>query len=177
MQQLNVDEAQNESNETLYDRFASMLFPYLYAQTASVQDAEDILMEVFIAAFRNDKLASLPDEQRLAWLRRVARNKVIDRYRHAALLTTLPLEQVMEQEDDALTPEQRAEQQERYERLYEVLKQLSALQQEVIQLRYVHGLRFVEIAAFLAKPEGSVRKMMTRTLRQLRELYEQRERG
>ncbi|MHB8598200.1 MAG: RNA polymerase sigma factor [Ktedonobacteraceae bacterium] len=175
MQRLNAGETQNGG--TLYDRFAPTLFPYLYAQTASMQDAEDLLLEVFIAAFHNDKLARMPDEQQLAWLRRVARNKVIDRYRHTSLLTILPLEQVMEQEDNALTPEQRAEQQERYERLYEALKQLSPLQQEMIQLRYVHALRFVEIAAYLDKPEGSVRKLMTRTLRQLRELYEQRERN
>lgn len=174
MQEVNVDETQ--SGGTLYERFASMLFPYVYTQTGSMQDAEDVLLEVFVAALCNDRLASLPDEQQLAWLRRVARNKVIDRYRHASLLTTLPLEQVMEQEDTALTPEQRTEQQERYERLYEALRQLSPAQQELIQLRYVHELRFGDIAAYLDKPEGSVRKMMTRTLRQLRELYERRER-
>ncbi len=83
----------------------------------------------------------------------------------------------MEEEDSTLSPEHRAEQQERYEQLYEVLKYLSSEQQELIQLRYVHRLRFFEIAALLDKPEGSVRKMMTRTLRQLRKLYEQKESG
>lgn len=177
MQQLNAGEAQDGAEGTFYQRFAPTLFTYLYQQVSSLQDTEDLLLEVFLAALRNDKLTSLPDDQQLAWLRKVARNKVIDRYRHSAFLTTLPLERVMEQEDDALSPEQRAEQQERYERLYEALKQLSPLQQEMIQLRYVHGLRFADIATYLDKPEGSLRKMMTRTLRQLREFYEQRERG
>ncbi len=49
MRQPNAGETQNGG--TLYDRFAPTLFPYLYAQTASVQDAEDLLLEVFIAAF------------------------------------------------------------------------------------------------------------------------------
>ena len=177
MQQLNAGEAQDGAEGMFYQRFAPTLFTYLYQQVSSLQDAEDLLLEVFLAALRNDRLARLPEDQQLAWLRRVARNKVIDRYRHSSLLTTLPVEQVMEQEDIALSPEQRVEQQERYERLYEVLKQLSSEQQELIQLRYVHRLRFAEIAALLDKPEGSVRKMMTRTLGQLRKLFDQWERG
>lgn len=177
MQQLDAGEAQDGAEETLYQRFAPTLFTYLYQQVTSLQDAEDLLLEVFLAALRTDKLIGLSDDQQLAWLRRVARNKVVDRYRRSSLLATLPLEQVMEQEDSTLSPEQRAEQQERYERLYAVLKQLSPEQQEMIHLRYVLGLRFVDIAAYLDKPEGSLRKMMTRTLRQLRELYEQKERG
>lgn len=37
----------------LYDRFAATIFAYLYRQVASQQDAEDLLLEVFTAAFGN----------------------------------------------------------------------------------------------------------------------------
>ncbi len=47
----------------------------------------------------------------------------------------------------------------------------------MIRLRYGNGLRLVAIAHLLAKPEGSVRKMLARTLRQLRVIYEKTERG
>jgi RNA polymerase sigma-70 factor (ECF subfamily) len=40
-------------------------------------NAEDLLLEVFVAALNNQHLSHLGDEQQLAWLRRVARNKVI----------------------------------------------------------------------------------------------------
>src|SRR6266852_5107558 len=109
----------------------------------------------------------------LAWLRRVARNKAIDRYRHTALLALLPLEQVAEMEDHQLTPEQSVERQEKYLRLYQALRQLSPPQQELIQLRYGDGLRFAEIAGLLAKPEGTLRKLLMCTLRQLRTRYDQ----
>ena len=48
MQQRNAEEAQDSPGNTLYLRFASMIFTYLSQQVANLQDAEDLLMEVFI---------------------------------------------------------------------------------------------------------------------------------
>src|SRR5258708_12701553 len=80
-------------------------------------------------------------------------------------------------EDDALTPEQYTEQQENYERLYQSIARLTALQRELVRLRYRNGLRFAEIAAVLEKPEGTVRQLFVRTVRQFRPIYAQLERG
>lgn len=125
----------------LYDRFAATIFAYLYRQVASQQDAEDLLLEVFTAAFGNAALSGLTEERQLAWLRQVARNKVIDRYRHAALRVELPLEHASETEDGQLTPEEHAIQRESYERLHQSVQQLPVLQQQLIRLRYGNGLR------------------------------------
>ena len=185
MQRLNAGEEHGASEDKqqaymeqeLYDRYASTLLSYLYCQVSSRQDAEDLLLEVFVAALHNQHLFRLSDEQQLAWLRRVARNKVIDQYRHGAVLSLLPLEQVQETEDDELTPERRAIQQEQYEHLYRSLEQLSPLEQQLIRLRYGNGLRLVAIADILEKPDGTVRKLLARTLRKLRAGYEQQEKG
>ncbi len=177
MQKLYMDNAQNGVDSSLYERFAVAIFQYLCQQVSNEQDAEDLLLEVFLAAFQDESLSNLPAERQLAWLRRVARNKVIDRYRHVALLNLLPIEQAIDMEDGALTPEQYAEQQENYERLYQSIAQLTSPQRELIRLRYRNGLRFFEIAAVLEKPEGTVRQMLVRTLRQLRTIYDQLERG
>jgi RNA polymerase sigma-70 factor (ECF subfamily) len=177
MQQVNIENAQNGEDSTLYDRFAAIIFHYLFQQVSHEQDAEDLLLEVFLAALQDKSLSNLPAGRQLAWLRRVARNKVIDRYRHVALLNLLPIEQALELEDTALTPEEYTEQQERYEHLYQSIAQLTSLQQELIKLRYRNGLRFFEIAAVLEKPEGTVRQLFVRTLRQLRTIYDQLEKG
>jgi len=94
MWQLNADEAPNNVESTLYHRFASPILIYLCQQVSDEQDAEDLLLEVFVAALNNETFSSLSAERQLAWLRRVARNKVIDRYRHITLLTILPLQDV-----------------------------------------------------------------------------------
>ena len=177
MQPLKAGAMQDGVDMSLYDRFASTIFAYLYRQVASQQDAEDLLLEVFTAAFSNPTLSGLTEERQLAWLRRVARNKVIDLYRRNAVRTELSLEFILEVEDDQLTPEEYAIQRESYERLHRAVQQLPALQQQLIRLRYGNGLRLVEIAAIFEKPEGTVRKMLARTLQQLRTMYDKAEKG
>jgi RNA polymerase sigma factor (sigma-70 family) len=177
MQQVNMENAQNGEDSILYDRFAGTIFHYLFQQVSNEQDAEDLLLEVFLAALQDKSLSNLSDGHKLAWLKRVARNKVIDRYRHVALLNFLPIEKALELEDTALTPEQYAEQKEDYERLYQSIAQLNPLQRELIRLRYRNGLRFFEIATILEIPEGTVRQLFGRTLRRLHIIYDQLERG
>jgi DNA-directed RNA polymerase specialized sigma24 family protein len=103
MQPLNTEGAEETAGNALYMRFAPTIFAYLSRQVANLQDAEDLLLEVFLKAHQEAILEELPEERQLAWLRRVARNTVIDRYRHTALLALLPLEQAAEMEDDQLT--------------------------------------------------------------------------
>ncbi len=160
----------------LYERFAETLLASLCQQVADRQDAEDLLLEVFLAALQNPSLTDLSAERQLIWLRRVARNKVIDHYRRSALLTFLPLEQASPPGDEHATPEQYVEQQEAQSRLAQAIKHLTPEQQELLRLRYGQELRLTQIAALQEKPEGSVRKMLSRALRRLRTLYESEER-
>jgi RNA polymerase sigma-70 factor, ECF subfamily len=177
MQRMGEETTRDEGNRTLYDRFTLTIFTYICQQVSNTQDAEDLLVEVFLAAFNNEALSSLPAERQLAWLLRVTKNKLIDRYRHLALLTLVPIELAREVEDATLTPEQYTEQQENYQRLYRALEQLLPLQRELIRLRYTKGLSFLEIARIFEKSEGAVRKLYARTLQQLRWLYCQTEGG
>jgi RNA polymerase sigma factor (sigma-70 family) len=165
----------SERDVTLYDRYASTIFTYLYQQINSRQEAEDLLLEVFVAALNHDMLSTYTDEQQLAWLRRVARNKIIDWYRHNRLLTMLPVDHALSIEGDELTPEQHTIQMESFEYLHQIIAQLAPLPQQIIRLRYGNGLRLVDIAAILSMPEGTVRKLLSRTLQNLRIMYDQQD--
>jgi RNA polymerase sigma factor (sigma-70 family) len=174
---MDVETTRDEGDGSLYDRFALPIFTYLCQQVSHEQDAEDLLIEVFLAAYNKEALIGLPPERQLAWLYRVARNKVVDRSRHHAHLSQVPLELTREMEDGSPTPEQYAERQESFERLYRALEQLSPLQRKLIWLRYTRGLRFPEIAGILEKSEEAVRQLYSRTLQHLRGIYQQAERG
>ena len=174
---MDEETTRDEGNRILYDRFTLTIFTYICQHISNKQDAEDLLVEVFLAAFNGEALSSLPAERQLAWLLRVTRNKLVDRHRHLALLTLVPLELAREVEDGASTPEQYIEQRESYERLYLAREQLSPLQRELLWLRYTKSLRFCEIAGILGKSENAVRKLYSRTLQQLRGLYHQTEGG
>ena len=155
----------------LYDNHAPALYRYIYRQMAQPQDAEDVLLDVFIVALRYKELPNLPSQEQLAWLQGVARRKIIDAYRHQSHIVFLPLDETFDVLDEALTPEELALRGEVNYYLYAALAQLPLKQQQLIRLRYGNGLRFSEITVLLEQPEGTLRKTLLRILRRLRTLY------
>ena len=155
----------------LYKRYAPALFEYVRRHTATPGDAEDMLAEVFIVALRYDLSGMSADEQR-AWLWTVARNKVNDAYRQAKRRPMVSLEALGDMLEDETTPEKLALQQEEVAYLRGYLQRLSRVQQEVLELRFIGGLRCTEIALLLKKREGAVRSILSRALNELRKYYE-----
>lgn len=159
----------------LYQRYGQAIFAYVRLHTPSREDAEDLTLEVFTTALELDNLAWLEDGQRLAWLRRVAHNRLIDRYRRAARSPVVVLDEMVQMmlEDDTANPEQVMLQREMYAQLHKAIQALPQLQQRLLRLRYGDGLRFAEIAVVLNKREDALRKLLSRTLTTLRVLYRQ----
>ena len=164
------------SCDALYHRYASGIFAYFYKQTASRDDAEDLLLDVFLVAMERNNLAGMKEDECKAWLWRVARNKVADYYRGMARHPRVKLKQVEGElyVDEAQEPEQITLKREEYAHLWATIAQLSELQRDVLQLRFAHGLSCAEIAAVLKKKEGAVRMLLSRTLRSLRAVYGRR---
>ena len=106
MQTVDSGQGQNHVDIAFYDRYAQLVYAYIYRKVSCKEDAEDVMTEVFVAAMKNPQLAEFDSGQQIAWLQRVAHNKVVDRYRRKIHLTLLPLEQAMDMLDDQLTPEQ-----------------------------------------------------------------------
>jgi RNA polymerase sigma-70 factor (ECF subfamily) len=163
----------DSSHAELYRRTAPALLAYLLRQVASREDAEDLLLEVFLAALENEQFSTIPEGKQQAWLRMVARNKVVDYYRRTQRRPSIPLLQMAENiySREELEPEQVALRHEEYSHLYRTMQGLSQSQQEILQLRFGHGLSCNEIATVMEKSEGAVRMLLSRTLKLLRGLY------
>ena len=151
----------------LYDRYVQRLYHYCYHRTNNVHDAEDLTSQTFLAA-----LEAFPTYRRdghfAAWLFTIARNKVVDHYRRTP---NLPLEELTvppfhsDLAGEAELSQQRAV-------LMHALRALTDDEQELIRLRYVAGLPFVEIARALHKSEGATKKMLYRLLARLKSQME-----
>lgn len=163
----------------LYDRYAASIFAYARLRAPSLEDAEDVMLEVFTAALEQEKLATLTEHQQFVWLRQVAHHKLVDRYRRVAHLPVVPLEQVIEavREEEVLSPEHIVLRREELERLCGAVARLPLVQQQLLQLRFGEGLRFAEIAVLLNKREPAVRKLCSRALASLRVAYQSSEKG
>ncbi|HZU69278.1 MAG TPA: RNA polymerase sigma factor [Ktedonobacteraceae bacterium] len=163
----------------LYEREALAIFTYVLRRVPSREDAEDILLEIFLAALENEAIGSLDAEKQRAWLLRVAHNKVVDFHRYAARRNNVPLEDVAETLYGAedMEPDQVMLRQEEYALLQANLGRLPTLQQEIVRLRYNDELPYQEIAARVQKREGAIRVLLSRSFHFLRNIYKQQEGG
>jgi len=99
-------------------------------RTATREEAEDILLEVFLAALEHSELLEERGiETQRAWLRSVAAHKIADHYRRGNR-QQVTLEQVAETlySDEAISPEQMALSREEYEQVRALLQRLPGLQ-------------------------------------------------
>ena len=175
--QVNRHMAQAEPEMALlYRKYAPAMLTYVRMHITSREDAEDLVVEVFLAAIENAKFAALSEKAKQLWLWRVTRNKVIDAYRRAKTRQSVTLDYVAEHlfEEEAFSPEYAALRQEDYMDLYAHLQGLPALQQEILRLRFGQGLSGSEIATALGRQENVVRVTLSRSLNLLRSIYRRR---
>lgn len=137
------------------------------------EDAEDVLLAVFLAAMENEKFFTLEADKQLLWLRRVAYNKAIDFHRGVARHRSVSLDDATEMlfADEDYAPDQIATRGEEYALLQAHIATLPAAQQEVLRLRFAGDLRCSEIAQRMHKSEGAIRTLLSRTLNFLRTIY------
>lgn len=170
-------ETQSAMAEELFHRHAPAIFAFLRQQTPSREDAEDLLLEVFTAILEQKHLAQMPQEIQRSLIWRIARNKLIDAYRRSTRRPSVSVELVMDDlfADAEQAPEHTLLRWEEYAQLHAVLQTLPQLQQQILKLRFVNGLRSPQIAALVGKSETAVRTTIARTLNQLRKLYREGE--
>lgn len=162
----------------LYQRYAPALLMSICRQVPTREDAEDLLLEVFQAAVESETLTRLDESKQRAWLWTVAHNKATDHYRRTRRrpISSMGLEEVKEAlpDDDSSAPEVVALRQEAYAELRTYVSSLPELQQEILRLRFAHGLKCSEIAQRLDKSDAAIRTMLSRSLNLLRDIYRQR---
>jgi RNA polymerase sigma-70 factor (ECF subfamily) len=154
----------------LYARHA----PRLLALTAVILrdrgEAEDVLHDVFLEAWRS---AATYAEERgtvAAWLSLRARSRSIDRRRSPARARSVSLEASGQSlgVDPGLEPGRMGD----HERLARALSALAVEEQEVILLGYFEGLSSSEIAERIQKPIGTVKSRTRSALHKLRGLLD-----
>src|SRR6187399_285783 len=142
----------------LYERFASSMLAICYRYTKSMADAEDVLQEGFIKAFKN--LHQYKGEGELGgWIRRIMVTTAINflkknsRYNHEFSFDNENLHPVA---DD--NPEIKMTGKE----LADLLRQLPVGYQTIFNLHAVEGFSHVEIGKMLGINEGTSRSQYAR---------------
>lgn len=156
----------------LYDRHAAAMLGLAYRILRNRSDAEDLVHDVFIEAWR--KAASWSAERGgvRAWLLVRVRSRAIDRTRSLAVMRRHAEAQQAAPEphaaraspaDPSLSPDQTSAR--------AALAALSAEQRAVLELAYFEGLSCAEIAARCGTPLGTVKSRLGAGLKLLRERF------
>jgi len=154
----------------IYDLYFERVYRFVYWRVNHREAAEDLVSETFIRAW--DKLAGIASPDSFpAWVFQIARNLVIDYYRSRKENADLSLlENVLEYEDNIVDRSNFSFQQKAF---LEVLKELTASEQQVLKLKFLEELSNQEIAAILNKTEGAVRVIQHRAIAELKRLIDQ----
>jgi RNA polymerase sigma-70 factor (ECF subfamily) len=170
MQQRPVEVLHRAELAQLYQIYAPKLLDYIRRYGASLEDAEDILTDVFVAAMEYTSFSTLTVQQQQAWLWRVARNKAVDLYRRSRRFS-LHSDTFADERTDGVSPETLSLKQEEQELLLRLIQELSPEQQKVLALRFGENLRCAQIAERIGKREGSIRSTLSRMMNLLRRNY------
>lgn len=153
----------------LYRAFAPALLAYLTGQTASRQDAEDALGEVFVAAVRDLGRFTGDAAAFKGWLYRIATNRAIDLGRRRSRRPEQPLDEA-DLPASAENPERAAIAAADRARLWKAIGELSEAQRQVVTLRLSAGLSTAEIADVLGKQANAVKALQHRALLRLTQI-------
>jgi RNA polymerase sigma-70 factor, ECF subfamily len=152
----------------IYEEYYDKVARYIYSRIGDKSEAEDLASEVFLKALESIKTYREQGVPIQAWLFRIARNLIIDRYRRTNKYRTVPIDE-MEIKSDA-DPAAAAVTNLEIERVKTAMQHLTEQQREVVQLRFFGGLTSQEVAGILDKSHGAVREMQSAALEKLRQL-------
>jgi RNA polymerase sigma factor (sigma-70 family) len=137
-------------------------FNYARWLTRSEADAEDVVQDAYVRAFK--LFASFRGEDARAWLLTIVRNTWYGRFpRYAAGVSTVKTdEEGDDRSDERLNPEALVIQDETVDRVRRALEELPDDFREVLVLRELEGLSYKEIATVVTIPLGTVMSRIAR---------------
>ena len=153
--------------EALLRGYTRKIYNLCYRFTGRVEEAEDLTQEVFIKVFQTLKSYDAAQGSFSTWLNRVARNHLVDHYRHTRKdRVTSSLEDELPMAEEKPSPHMEAtgqlESRERREILQLAMDKLSPDLREAVILRDLHDLDYEEIALVLKVPQGTVKSRINR---------------
>ena len=149
------------SFEDIYREQYDRVYKYAYTLFLNREDAEDVVQETFISAYRHYDSFDPARGSVGAWLCRIAHNKAVDQMRSPAfrLRAEWPETEGFGEEDRAI-----ARLSEVNETVLFLYARLSEEEREFLNMRYVLELKDAEVADILGLKEKTVNKRYQRLL-------------
>ncbi len=158
--------------EVLVSRYESRLLAFCRHMLGSREDAEDVLQEVFAAAF-NALLADDRDVHVRPWLYRIARNRSLNHLRRAKPIGVDSMD--VHLSEHGQTTADKVHRREDFRLLMDDITVLPETQRTALLLREIDDLSYDQIAEAMETTVPSVKSLLVRARVSLAEMAESRE--
>jgi RNA polymerase sigma factor (sigma-70 family) len=158
--------------ETIVDRYQGRLLGFCRQMLRSTEDAEDVLQEVFVNAYR----AMLADEREInlrPWLYRIARNRCLNHLRKPTADAQESMDMVPAVE--ASSTAEKVSNREEFRQLLADVGKLPETQRTALLLREMDAMSYEEIAAAMETSVPSVKSLLVRARISLAEASQARQ--
>jgi RNA polymerase sigma factor (sigma-70 family) len=158
--------------ETIVDRYQGRLLGFCRQMLGSTEDAEDVLQEVFVNAYR----AMLADEREInlrPWLYRIARNRCLNHLRKPTADAQESMDMVPEVE--AASTAEKVHNREEFRQLISDVGKLPETQRCALMLREMDAMSYEEIAQAMETSVPSVKSLLVRARISLAEASQARQ--
>jgi len=157
--------------EALVGRYQARLLAFCRHMLSSREDAEDVLQEVFAAAF-NAILADERDINVRPWLYRIARNRSLNHLRKAQAIGVDSMD--VHLSEHGLTTADKVHRREEFRQLMSDVGDLPETQRTALLLREIDALSYEQIAEAMETTVPSVKSLLVRARVSLAEAAEAR---
>jgi RNA polymerase sigma factor (sigma-70 family) len=158
--------------ETIVDRYQGRLLGFCRQMLGSTEDAEDVLQEVFVNAYR----AMLADEREInlrPWLYRIARNRCLNHLRKPTADAQESMDMVPMVE--AGSTAEKVHNREEFRQLLTDVSKLPETQRSALLLREMDAMSYEEIAQAMDTSVPSVKSLLVRARISLAEASQARQ--
>ena len=152
-----IAEGDRDAFGLLYDRYAQVLFGFCLRILRDARDAEDVLQETFVQAWRDARRFDATRASVKTWLFTIARSRALDRWRSRRSVEQRFSAAGDESLDRAGASEGGQEAAALRDYVSRCMGRLSANEQAVLRLAYFDGFTQEEIAERLGEPLGTVK--------------------
>jgi RNA polymerase sigma-70 factor, ECF subfamily len=161
--------------EELYDRHGDLLYSLVRRILSRAEDAEDVLQESWLQAWRGARTYDPKRGTVCGWLVSIVRSRAIDRLRSEGSRSRAVDAAGVDAPDPPESPAESAVDQERREHVDHAMSQLDPRHREVLELAYFAGLSQSEISERLGAPLGTVKSWTRQALSRLEKLVPREE--
>ena len=159
-----------EKFSQIYDQYIDKIYRFVYFKVSSQEIAEDITSKVFLKGWEAFQSQATGEGiiNPSAFLYQIARNTVIDHYREKAKMKVISAEITPQIVDPGAGLEEMAILSSEFQEVKLAIQNLKQNYQDIIICHYIDDMKIPEIAGVMGKPEGTIRVMLHRGLKALK---------